>query len=971
MYLLPRMKAALVRGRRWLLAAAGLLLAYALVGFLGVPALLEAQLPPRLGRALGREVHLRKARANPFTLSVTLEGFEVMDRDGSPFLGWERLYVNTQASSLFTRSLRFKAIELSRPFGRVVVLKGGRLNFSDILDRLQAPPQAAASAGKEEPREVGIGHLLVSGARVTLADQSQGEPFATVLGPLSLELKDFHTTYDRRNPYALSGRTEAGEAFSWSGAFSVDPLRSEGTLALENVRLPKYHPYFHDRVAFDLKEGLASARAAYRFEWSESRRAATLTDLALSFRGLRIGDPGSGAVPVDLPSVEVRGAVDLLAPAVDLASVVFNGGRVEAVRHRDGVVDLAALFTPRPRPEEEKAAPLKLALGELRLQNVHLGFRDEVPSRPVKLDLDAVNLGLRGFDLEPATVARVALEARVNGRGRLGLEGTAALLKPSVDLKVTAAGADLQPFDPYLEPALDVRVNRGVLGFEGRLRGSFEGRPSDQAAFQGDLRLDGFEAMDGARSEPFLRYRSFRLRGLDLRTSPRSLAIRSVELVEPENRLVVAADGSTNVARALKLAPAPSGGALGAAVPPTPAAQPFRISIASIRIQGGRLSYVDRSLEPNAALFLSDLEGTYTGLSTEPESASAVDLKGLAGGLAPLRIQGHATPLRHDLDTDLNLAIQGAELSDFSPYAGKYLGYTIRKGKLDLDARIRIQKRRLDVQDKVRMDQFFLGDRVESPDATGLPVRLALALLRDRKGVMDLELPVEGSLDDPDFHYGKLVWKAIVNVVGKLVASPFTLLGKLFGGGEQDLSFVAFAPGSAVPDEAALRTVGVLERSMVERPELALEVEATADPSADGAALKKLALERLLRQAKARALRARQPDMDEDGVSILPGEREQWIREAFNTAFPAPAPAKDQAREPAPAPPPPAEMEQRLLGALAVLPGDLQQLADARAKAIVKALVQGGKVEAARVFETTGGERPRKEGGSRAYVSLR
>ena len=964
----------LLRWRRRLLAAAGLLLAYALLGFFAVPALLEAKLPARLGQLLGREVQLQRARANPFTLSVTLEGFEVKDRDGSAFLGWERLYVNVQASSLVTRTLDFKAIELRKPFGNVVVAKGGRLNFSDILERLEGPSQAPAAAAPERPRDVAIQHLLVSDARLTLADQSQGEPFATTLGPLTVELKDFHTTYDRRNPYALSGRTEAGESFAWSGAFSVTPLRSEGTLVLENVRLPRYHPYFHDRVAFDLKEGLATARAAYRFEWSEGRHAAGLTDLALSLRDLRFGDPASGAVPVALPSVEVRGSVDLLAPAVDLASVVLSDGRVDVVRHKDGTVDLARLFTPKPRPEDPKAAPLKLSLKELRLQNFRLGFRDQATPRPVKLDLDGVNLSLDGFDLAPATLARLALEARVNGRGRLGLEGTAALLKPALDLKVKASGLDLAPFDPYLEPALDVRLTRGVLGLEGRFRGVFEGRPTDQSAYQGDLRLDGFEAMDGARSEPFLRYRSFRLQGVDVRSSPRSLSIRSVELTEPENRLVVAADGTTNVARALKLAPAPSGGALASAVPPTPAppaGQPFRIAIASIRIQGGRLSYVDRSLEPNAALFLSDLEGTYTGLSTEPETASAVDLKGLAGGLAPLRIQGHATPLRHDLDTDLSLAIHGAELSDFSPYAGKFLGYSIRKGKLDLDARIRIRQRRLEVQDKVRMDQFFLGDRVESPDATRLPVRLGLALLRDRKGVMDLELPIEGSLDDPDFRYGKLVWKAVVNVLGKLVASPFTLLGKLFGGGDRDLSVVAFAPGSAALDEAALRTVGVLETSMVEWPDLALEVEATADPASDGAALKKAALDRLLRQAKARALRARQPDLDEDSLAMPPEERERWIREAYQAAFPAPALLKEKTQEAAQPPPPPAEMEQRLLGTLTVLPGDLQQLADARAKAVVKALAKGGKVEAARVFETTGGERPRKEGGSRAYFSLR
>ena len=957
-----------LRLRRWLLTALVLLTLYAVLGFFVLPAVIRAQLPHRLGALLGREVQLQTVRTNPFTLSVTLEGFQVKDRDGGAFLGWERLYVNVQASTLFTRTIDFKAIELVAPYGRVVVENGGRLNFSDILERLAAgSPQGTAT--KEAPaREIAIGHLRVSGARISLLDRSPSEPFATTLGPLTIELKGFRTAYDRRNPYAFSGRTESGETFAWTGSFSVQPLKSEGTLALENLLLPKYHPYFKDRVAFDLREGLATARASYAFEWAEGRHAVKLLDGSLSLRNLKFSGRDSEKVRVSLPAIDLRGlTADLLDSKVDIAALTLRDGSLEAVRGKNGEIDLVRLFTPKPSPEKEDSKPLRLRLQELALANFQASFADQVPPRPVKAELDQVNLTLRDFSLDPAAAVRLGFDGRLNGRGRIKAEGTAAIFKPTVDLVLKVENLDLPAFDPYLEPALDVRVNRGALNLDGRFIGSFAGTPA--LAFKGNLRMDAFEAMDGTRQEVFLRYRSFRLNGLDVRTSPEVLKIKSVELLEPENRLVVSADGSTNVARALKLVSA-SGAAAGA-VPPTPQAptgSPYTVSIAKVAIQRGSLSFIDRSLEPNAALLITELEGSYTGLSTEPETSSAVELKGRAGGLAPILIQGRATPLRHDLDTDLTLKIQGAELSDFSPYAGKHLGYTIRKGKLEVDARLRIQQRRLEIQDKVRMDQFFLGDRVDSPDATKLPVKLALAILRDRKGLIELELPIDGSLDDPDFHYGKIVWKAIVNVLGKIATSPFTLLGKLFGGGDTDLSLVSFEPGSAVPDAAAMKTVDVLRKSLSERPDLSLEVEATADPGSDGAALKKLALVKLLRQAKAKSLRAKQPDLDPATVALVPGERDQWLRAAFESAFPPPPPEKG--KEPAPVPPL-AEMEQRLLGTLPVAPGDLKALADARTKALVKLLVQDGKVEASRVFEIEGGERAKKEGGSRAFFSLK
>jgi hypothetical protein len=209
-------------------------------------------------------------------------------------------------------------------------------------------------------------------------------------------------------------------------------------------------------------------------------------------------------------------------------------------------------------------------------------------------------------------------------------------------------------------------------------------------------------------------------------------------------------------------------------------------------MQNGRTTFIDRTVEPNAALIISNLSGTNTGLSTAAEGSSKLDLIGLAGGVAPLLIQGHAMPLRHDKDTDVTVKITGADLTDFSPYSGKYLGYTVREGKLDVEAHLRIQDRKLVVEDKVRLNQFYLGDKVVSPDATHLPVRLALALLRDRKGVIEIEVPIDGNLDDPNFHYGK----AVFNVLGKVATSPFTLLSKLFGGGA-DLSYAAFLPGSA------------------------------------------------------------------------------------------------------------------------------------------------------------------------------
>ncbi|HQL48824.1 MAG TPA: DUF748 domain-containing protein [Holophaga sp.] len=942
----------------------GLVGAYALLGFLVLPPILASQAPKRLSALLGRSVTIQRVRTNPFTLSATVDGLRIQDRDGGTLLAWRRLHVNWQLRSLFGRTQHFKVLELEEPQGRLVVEQDGSLNIRDIVARFEGQPAEPPSG---PPTELAIQHLRIGRARLELRDHTPSEPFATTLGPVTVVVEDFHTRRDSHSPYRLEGATESGERFRWQGTFALEPLASEGELVLEGLSLAKYAPYYRDQVAFELRKGTLSARAAYRFAWSEGRHELKLREGSLQLSDLDLGAPGAALGDVVLPRLDLQGLeADLLAPAITIQRLTLVNPRIRYQRRSDGTINLAELFTPKPSPEPETPSkPLSLAVAKMALENGSVSYQDAATPRPVNLDIPDLDLSVEGFSLDPKVPAQAALGLSLAQGGRLEARGPLWALRPAMDLEVKAQDLPLAPFDPYLEPDLALRVNRGTVSATLRFLASFEGRPSDRMDLKGRLDLRDFEAMDAVGQEPFLRYRRFLLEGIDLALGKRRMGIAQVTLEAPEQRLVVAADGTTNVGRALKLAPAPET-PTAQALPPTPE-QPFALTLSNIRLAGGRLSFIDRSLKPAAALLVSDLEGRYEGLSTEPDALSKVDLKGLAGGVAPLHIQGRTMPLRTDLDTDVTLSLKGADLTDFSPYAGKYLGYGIRKGKLDVEARVRIERRVLDARVQTRMDQFFLGSKVESPDATRLPVRLALAILRDRKGVIDLDLPVEGSLDDPNYRYGRIVWKAIVNVLTKIATSPFALLGKLGGAGERDLSQVAFGPGLASLDDEARRTVEALAKALADRPELALELEGSADPAADGLALRRQILEERLRETKRRTLQVRQPGQDADAVQVTPEERDAWLKAAFLAAFPQPPVEKGQTAPPLP---PPAEQEQRLLETLPVAPEALRKLSDARVLALLETFTGAG-IEPARLFKVEGGARARKEGGAKVYFTLK
>ncbi len=960
-------------GRRMMILAASLVLLYGALGFFLLPVVVQRQLPPRLAQLLGREVRLRKVRTNPFALSIALEGFQVLDRDGSTFVGWERLYVNLGVGTLLGRTVTLEEVALVRPSGRVVIAPDGKLNFADIQARLASEPTQTAPPAPSKPRTIAIDHFLIQGARIELVDRSLREPFATTLGPVTLELNGFKTAPDSNNSYAFSGRTEAGETFAWTGVFSTEPLRSQGRLSLEKLRLPKYGPYYQDQVAFDLRDGALSLQADYTFQWSAGTHILKVDKGSLDLLNLKLGEPGKAENAVELPRLEVREVqADLIARSAVIGSLMAHDGKFTMVRLKNGELSLVNLFKVKPQPpSKEPETPFQFRLKEAGLKGFAVTFEDQCTVRPVRLQADQIDLRLQDFSLDPKASVRLTAALVLEGHTQFRAEGTVLPFKPAMDLALNLENLDLPALDPYLEPGLDVRVNRGQLSLDGRLRGTFQGKATDALSLQGRVRLERFEAMDGAQQEPFLRYKALRLTGLDFSTNPRRLSIQDVALLDAEHRMVISRDGTTNVARALKTPPEPAtpstAPALGAMVPATPA-DAFKVAIAKVQMRGGRLTFIDRSLEPNAAFLISDLEGVNTGLSTEATDKASLSLTGKAGGVAPLSIQGHSMPLRRDQDTDVTLRIQGADLSDFSPYTGKYLGYTVRKGKLDVDAHLRIQDRKLNALVKTRMDQFYFGDRTESPDATHMPVKLALAILRDRKGLIALELPVDGNLDDPNFRYGRIVWKALLNVLTKIVTSPFSVIGSLFGAADQDLSFVAFAPGLGEADAEARKKTEILAKSMLERPDLSLEVEGTVHPDADGAALKKEALEQRIQRAKVKSLQARNPELDPTTVRVAAEERPRWLAEAYEAAFPAPKSKDEKVKVP---PPPPAEMEQRLLGTLKVDPNQLRELADRRTKAIVKLLLEDGKVEPSRVFQVEGGERAKKEGGSRVYFGLK
>jgi hypothetical protein len=635
--------------------------------------------------------------------------------------------------------------------------------------------------------------------------------------------------------------------------------------------------------------------------------------------------------------------------------VKVSGGRLTPRREPDGRMALLEMLETTPGPP----SPWRWSVATVAVERLAIDAEDLQAPRPVKLALTQFDLKLTGLRKDPAVVCPLSLSFRWGQGGTVAVTGKVRPFANSGELALEATGLDLVPISAYADGASPLRLAAGTLGFKARTSYDASG-PATRWTFAGDVRLDGFTLRHPKRDEELVRWRSLELLGVEA-SAARRASLQLVRLTEPRLRGVIFEDGTTGFE--------PPGEASAAAAPAAPlpagATPAWRTAVALLQVVRGRVSYTDRSTEPAVVTALTDIEARASNLSSDPKVRSTVDVKASVDGAAPFTVTGTVNPLQQEAFTDLEIRTFGIDLTPLGPYAGKHLGYLVQKGKLDLELRWKVLERKVQAGNVIRLDQFTLGEATGSKEATSLPVGLVLAILTDKDGVILLDVPVEGDLDDPTFRFGRAILHTLKSLLVKLAASPFSALAALAGGGKEDLSLVEFAPGEAALDEAARKRVELLGRSLAARPRLGLELDGSADPVRDGAALRRVELERLLRRTKGAAQR---PPIGEEAVTLGAEERPRWLAAAFAALPPAttpPGPGKKEA-----APPDPAAKEAALLAGVTFPPEALPALATSRAQAARDALLAAG-LDPARIFLVEGSERSRKEPAPRTYFGVK
>jgi hypothetical protein len=521
------------------------------------------------------------------------------------------------------------------------------------------------------------------------------------------------------------------------------------------------------------------------------------------------------------------------------------------------------------------------------------------------------------------------------------------------DLKTELKSIEIAPFQSYFTDKVKITVTNGAISTGGNLMLATTDNKEFKVTYKGEASLTNFSSIDKLNGEDFLKWESLSFNDLNAENNPLLIDIKGISLTNFYARAYVNPDGTVNLQDILKKEEAKAGDSSPTSpqqetVPATAKEkEPSKnIKVDMITLQGGKIDFSDKSLNPEFSVSLSEMGGRVSGLSSEENTTADVELRAKLNDYAPIEITGKINPLTDDLFVDLKVRIKDLDLSPATPYSGKYVGYTIEKGKLSFDLKYLIVKKKLDSQNNIFIDQFTFGDKVESPQATKLPVKLAVALLKDRKGEIKLDLPVTGSLDDPKFSVWGIILKILINLIAKAATSPFALLGAAFGGGEE-LSYIEFDYGSTILTEPNAKKLETITKALQDRPSLKMDIEGHVDMERDRDGLKQLLFNRKLNTQKLNEIiKKGQPAVPVDEVKIESTEYEKYLKIAYKEEkFPKPKNVLGMAKD-IPAP----EMEKLMFTHIEIKEGDLRTLATQRAMKVKDGILKDGQVEPERVF---------------------
>ncbi|EEE11673.1 DUF748 domain-containing protein [Burkholderia multivorans] len=861
-----------------------------------------------------------------------------------------------------------------------------------------APAASGAQAAdtKTPPLDLTIRHVAIDGGTVNLDDRVPATPTALALTKLAATLDGF--ALQRKTPakYTLSTSLSRGGDLKAEGTVDVAAKQVDTKLVVDALALAPLQPYLGEATRARVLDGALGATINAKADWGKTPLDAQVADSELSLKSLKLATPDAKAPAIVLPDARAKIAkVDVAARTAEIASVDAHGLALDVKRLKNGNIDLAAFASPAQpavpqrtvaRKAQAAAPSWHYRIDALNVKEASANFTDLSTPRPVKLAIKPLDLSVQKLGDDMTKPLPVQLKATLNRKGSLNVTGDVTAQPLKLALKIDGNRVDAAAFEPYFGSALNATIASALLNAQGNLTFA-QAKDTMRAAYRGNVALVDVRMLDKATSDPFAGWRSLALTNLKANYDDKGTDVDAARVTFSNfyGRVLLDAQGRLNLndivaketgpaqsltrdasksepvplspgvtppaaaqaasAAAAQQASAPAAASATVVVKAAPAPQrPVRMHFGELVLQNGRVTYTDNFIKPNYTANLVAIKGTVGAFGTDSTTSAPVDVAANLAGNGPISIKGSVNPLIDKPALDLTATAHDIELTNLTPYSAKYAGYPITKGKLNVDLHYQLANDQLKANNHIFIDQLTFGDHIDNDTATKLPVKLAISLLKNTRGEIDVNLPVSGSLSNPEFSVGGLIWRALLNLIAKAVTSPFSLLAHAFGSGGEDLGYVEFAPGSAVLTDAQQKKLDTVVKMLTEKPSIRLDLIGRVDPDKDTPGLRTAYVDRLVRQQKLKDVVGQGESIDPMTVNVEPGEYDKYLTRAYKAAdFKKPRNLIGLQKTL-----PEADMKKALAEHAPADDNALRALAQQRAQAVRQYL--DGKIDAKRVF---------------------
>ncbi|WP_029654157.1 DUF748 domain-containing protein [Marinobacter daepoensis] len=852
---MAKKKAVSHRMRNLLIGLGGLLGLYTLAGFLVLPWWLARTLPDQLEQRMGWHAEVESIRFNPFAFSLEADTFAARDADGEPVTSFDHLRVNLSFLHLFRGIIGFEEIRLVEPDVRVDLLNDGGINY--VRDWRAANPESEDAAAEDasepgDPLKLYFQQVSLEGGELLFRDFSQEQAAEFRVAPLDLTLNDLATWPREGSDSQYSVMAALGDqVIEWEGDLSITPLYSAGRLKLSGLRYDTAAHFLGPYLPWQLREGTVTLESRYElaggdsFELITSEGQLTVQQLALALSA----QDQEPALSIDSVSVEGIG-FDLTGREASIGMVAIEQPSVTAVRKANGEIDWQASLGNRDAvsdesaPEPQASAPFRWSVQGVELTGGQVRWRDQVPDTEADIALNNLTVTLGGLSHHLEEPISYRVSSGLAAGGRFSMAGQLTPTPFTFEGGLSGSDIPLSLVQPYVREQANLELVSGRLALDGNLDLDGQDDPLT-GTFSGSAEITGLDTRLSGGGGELVSWELLRLAPVEFNLNPARLEIGTVTLNSPVVNVIRAADGLHNLQQIVNA----SGSSVESeqnAEPPEGADPGFIFRIGELVLEKGSMAYADRTLEPPFSTAFNNLAGTVTGISNVPPQQGQVAIAGQLAGVAPVRFDGTLGALGTEEPSNLHLTMEDLALPVLSPYFGRYLGYSVDSGKLGLALEYEITGTRLKASNEVILDRMELGAAVASDQAINAPVKLGLALLTDRNGVIDVNLPIQGDLSDPQFSVGQIVMRAFVNLLMKAAASPFSMLGSLaeFAGfSSEELGYVSFVPGTVQLGQDEVEKLSALAAALRDRPELLLNIRGGVASEADALALLKKQME--------------------------------------------------------------------------------------------------------------------------------